>query len=154
MINLAKMLPAANIVRLAVPADGDCLLTELVAPLVAGEMVTDRDAFIVDLKNREAQCTTVVDDGLVAIPHARSNAVRRLGVTVGLVEEPGYVLHPDGVTLTRIFFCIAVPPFAPASHLPLLQKLAAFSRDRKRLQKLLSARTPAAGARCLHSFKG
>ena len=154
MLNVANLLPPAHIVRIADCDNTSELWTELVAPLVASDLVTDADQFIADLQRREEQCTTVVDDGLVAIPHARSDAVRRIGLTVGLAAEPGVALHPDGETLSRIFFCIAVPAFAPAAHLQLLQRLAAFSRDSKRLQKLLSARTPAAAARCIHSFKG
>ena len=154
MLNVANLLPASHVVRI-----GDCdkqedLWNALVAPLAADDLVTDKTQFIADLERREQQCTTVVDDGLVAIPHARSDAVRRLGFVVGLASEPGFALHPDGETLSRIFFCIAVPSFAPTAHLQLLQLLASFSRDGKRLQKLLSARTPAAAARCIHSFKG
>jgi mannitol/fructose-specific phosphotransferase system IIA component (Ntr-type) len=154
MLNVANLLPPAHVVRIAECGSPAELCSALVEPLVASDLVTDAEKFLADLQRREEQCTTVVDDGLVAIPHARSEAVRRLGLTVGLVAEPGVALHPDGTTMSRIFFCIAVPAFAPAAHLQLLQRLASFSRDSKRLQKLLSARTPAAAARCIHSFKG
>lgn len=130
------------------------ILELLVAPLVKDQIVTDEAAFLHDLEAREAQITTVMDNGVVAIPHARSHAVRRLGLAVGIAPEPGILFSPEPEVRTRLFFCIAVPSFAPAAHIPLLQSLAKFAREANRVEKILHSRTPGAAARYLATFRG
>lgn len=78
---------------------------------------------------------------LVALPHARSNAVRRLGLSVAIFNEG--ISYADGSESNcRLLFLIAIPAFAPTAHMPLLQHLAAFAHDAGRVQKLLEASTP------------
>jgi len=127
-------------------------LNALVAPLVKNDIVTDATQFLEDLEAREAQITTVMDNG-VALPHARSHAVRRLGLAVGLAPQ-GIQFNPESDVLSRLFFCIAVPSFAPTAHMPMLQTLAKFARDPKRVEKLLASKQPGIANRYLGSFKG
>lgn len=129
------------------------VLEKLIEPLVANNVVSDAAQFLADLEAREAQITTVMDHG-VALPHARSHAVRRLGLSVGITGPDGIQYNPENDSRSRLFFCIAVPSFAPTAHIPLLQTLAKFARDPKRIEKLLASKQPGIANRYLGSFKG
>ena len=129
------------------------ILEALVGTLEKDHILTDADAFIGDLEKREEEITTQVEAG-VAFPHARSSAVRRLALVVGIADEPGLVFNPDVSEPCRIFFLIAVPSLAPTAHLPLLQKLANFAHNPKQTKKLLNCDSTTQAVRCLKSFKG
>lgn len=130
------------------------MLEKLTAPLVADNVVTDAAQFVADLERREAQISTMMENG-VALPHARSHVVRRLGLTIGLTTPAGVHFNVEKPEETSyVFFCIAVPSFAPTAHIPLLQALAKFSRDPRRIEKLLSSQTAGVAVRYLSAFKG
>lgn len=151
-----KMKPFLNAQKVALGLTGATpreFLEALTKPLVKDGIVTDGERFVQDLESREKQLTTVMENG-VALPHARSPVVRRVGLTVGVVKGDGVRFDPDSDALVRIFFCIAVPTFAPTAHLPLLQAVAAFARDPKRLEKLAASKTPGAAVKQLTTFSG
>ncbi len=129
------------------------ILRALVRPLVQDGLVVDERSFINHLERREDEITTQLDRG-IAFPHARSEAARRLALVVGVTDEPGLVFNVEREDLCRVFFLIAVPSFAPTAHLPVLQFLANFAHQRPRVEKLLSAKTPAQLIRVLATFKG
>jgi mannitol/fructose-specific phosphotransferase system IIA component (Ntr-type) len=152
MMDLKALLPASNIILDLAAKQRHELLTVLVSPLVSKGVIKDQAQFIADLEQRESQITTQIETA-VALPHARSNAVRRLGLTVGIAPAPGIEYTPGAPELCRLFFLIAVPAFAPTAHLPLLQRLACFAHDRPRVEKLLASTSPARAARQLVMFK-
>lgn len=152
-MKLKPFLKADRIVLGLKDGSRSSVLGQLIEPLIAADIVSDGDAFLADLERREAEITTVMDNG-VAIPHARSHAVRSLGLVVGLAGEEGIHFHPDGEVCSHLFFCIAVPSFAPTAHIPMLQSLAHFARDPNRVSKILASGTAAAAARYLGSYKG
>jgi len=151
-MKLASFLAADRVVLNFTAASTRDTLEQLVAPLVKADIVADAKQFMADLLRREAEITTVMDNG-VALPHARSNAVRRLGLTVGIAAEPGIQYSPESPTRSRLFFCIAVPGYAPTAHIPLLQALAKFSREPSRVDKLLHSKSASVAARYLINFK-
>ena len=125
----------------------------LVAPLVTDGIVADADRFVKALERRERQITTQVECG-IAFPHARSGAVRRLALTVGLCGPEGVDFDGTDSGTLRLLFLIAVPSFAPTAHLPLLQRLANFAHEPARVARLLACNTPAKVVACLTRFKG
>lgn len=127
------------------------ILAALASPLVDEGVVTEMETFLDDLETREDQYTTQVASA-VALPHARSNAVRRLGCTVGITDEP-VTYNPVCELPCRVFFMIAVPAFAPTAHLPLLQHLAGFAHDAVRIEKLLTATSPAKAVQQIIRYK-
>lgn len=128
-------------------------MEKLISPLAKAGNITDPEVFLKDLQQRETEVTTVMDNG-VAIPHARSHVVKRLALVVGLLDEKGVRFNPDSDVESRLIFCISIPQFAPTSHLPLLQTLAKFSQDPKRVEKVLNYKTINGVIRFLSSFKG
>ena len=152
-MDLRKLLSSDNILLNLSATSQTGMLTQLIAPLVKSEAVAEEKTFLEDLLRREGEITTVIEHG-VAIPHARSLAVRRLSLVVGLTDENGVAFNPNSDINCSLFFCIAIPSFAPTSHLPLLQMLAAFAHNPKRLEKLIQCKTPRAVAKILCAFKG
>ncbi len=123
------------------------LFVALAAPLLADGIVTDGAAFVEALEARERQVTTRLEAG-IALPHARSPVVKRMGLVVATAPEPGIPFADDGAAC-RLFFCIAVPAAAPTAHLKLLQALAEFARNPARVQRLLAATMPSRVHRAL-----
>ncbi len=152
-MNLSTFLAADRIVLGLTAATPREVLEKLVDPMVKADIVSDPERFLADLERREAEITTVMENGVV-IPHARSNAVKRLGLCVGIASEPGIIFNPEAGVLSRLFFCIAVPAFAPTAHMPLLQRLAKFAREPQRVERLLKSKTASIGSRYLGSYKG
>jgi mannitol/fructose-specific phosphotransferase system IIA component (Ntr-type) len=151
-MNLRPFLKADRVVMQLAGDEPRSILECLIEPLIKDGTVTDGERFLDDLERREAQITTVMDNG-VAIPHARSHAVRSLGLVVGVTGEEGVLFDVDGDVRSQLFFCIAIPSFAPTAHIPMLQQLALFARDPARVEKILSAATPAVVARFLGAYK-
>ena len=135
------------------PGDRKSILEQLIQPLVDSDCISDTDLFIKDLEEREDQVTTVLENG-VAFPHARSTAVTRLCMTVGIAGEGGVVLNSGSDVKTPVFFCIGVPSRTPTAHMPILQTLANYVKDEKRLERLAACTTGSQVVRCLANYKG
>ena len=129
------------------------MFQQLIQPLVDDGLVTNAADFLVDLERRENEITTQLEHG-VAFPHARSMAVKRVALAIGIAPEPGIEFNPEATEPCRVFFLMAVPSFAPTAHFSLLRKLANFAHDEKQLAKFLVAKTPTQAIRCLTTFKG
>ncbi len=150
-MDIKSLLPSNHVVYNVAGQSRRDILRALSTPLVDDGVVTNVDAFLDDVENREEQYTTQVGTS-VALPHARSNVVRRLACTVGITQEP-VVYDPAAEQPCRLFFMIAVPAFAPTAHLPLLQHLASFAHDPERIDKLLQTSSAAKAARQIVRFK-
>jgi mannitol/fructose-specific phosphotransferase system IIA component (Ntr-type) len=152
MIDLKSLLPKSHFL-LHFNAKGQAAIFRALAqPLVDDGIVSDMDHFLADVAKREAQITTQICKE-IAMPHARSEAVRRLGITIGITDEPGIPYASGAKNKCRIFFMIAVPSFAPTAHLTLLQGLVHFANDKRRVEKILAAATPAQAATIITTFK-
>ena len=152
-VNLKAFMKPSRVVKGLYDAPQRDILSQLAKPLFEDGVILDAEQFIDDLERREAEITTVMDNG-VAFPHARSNAVKTLGLVVGLADENGIHSIPGSDVRSRLFFCIAVPAFLPTAHIGMLQALAKFARDQHRVEKILSSKTAAVASRYLASYKG
>jgi PTS system fructose-specific IIC component len=151
-MEIRQLLPREHVILGLHGADRRAILRALSAPLLQEQTVTDAEAFLDELETREEQITTQMTGG-VAFPHARSQAVGRLALTVGLAPAPGLAFGGSDRERCRVFFLIAVPPAAPTAHLPLLRYLSAFVRQNTQAARLLDARTPAQVVRLLAAAK-
>ena len=138
MIDLKTLVLPEHIINPITGENNREIFELLTAPLVASGIVTDAKVFVADLEERENKVTTQIETN-VAVPHARSKVVKRLGMTIGVAPEPGLNFDPDHETPCRLFFLMAIPSFAPTAHMPLLKKLAMFAHDHKRVEKLLES---------------
>ena len=150
-MDLKTLLPKEHIL-LNTPCQSRQELFEAVTvPLANSGIVSDAGAFVTALEAREQQVTTRVEPG-IAIPHARSPVVRRLGLVLATAPEPGIPFDPDGGRC-RLFLCIAVPANSPTAHLGLLQALAEFARNGTRVERLLAVTMPSRVFRVLAAVR-
>lgn len=150
-MKITTLLKPENVILELKAATQKEALEKLIEPFAANQVVNDTDKFLADLIRREAEISTVMENG-VAIPHARSTSVTRLGLVIGLTDEAGIQFNPDGEIESRLFFCIAIPLFAPSSHIPLLRTLAQFSKDPKRLERITKSKTKASVVKYLAAY--
>jgi mannitol/fructose-specific phosphotransferase system IIA component (Ntr-type) len=81
-MNLKKVL-SPNVVWVDLKADSkEGILKEMVDRLVEAGKITDRDAVLQAVQEREAKMSTGMQNG-VAIPHGKTDAVKSLVETMG-----------------------------------------------------------------------
>ena len=151
-MDIKTLLPSSHIVLNLEGDDRHSIWSALCQPLVKDDIVSDLETFVADLDRREQQITMQMEKVDVALPHARSNAVRRLGLTVGIADRP-LRYNSDAGPGCRMFFLIAIPAYAPTAHLPVLQHLAAFAQNAASVEKTLASKTPSKAARQIIAFK-
>ncbi|WP_053217864.1 PTS fructose transporter subunit IIABC [Virgibacillus senegalensis] len=118
----------------------DEVLDELINKLDANGLLTSPQAFKQKIIEREQESTTGIGMN-IAIPHGKSNAVKRPSVVFGR--------KPDGVdwnsmdgTAAKLIFLIAVPEEAEGNaHLKILQMLSRKLMDESFREQLLQVQT-------------
>jgi mannitol/fructose-specific phosphotransferase system IIA component (Ntr-type) len=137
------------------------LLTELLKPdrVVLPLAARDKSAAIAELtrylvdcsggayadvlgavEEREAVLSTGIGFG-VAIPHARSPAVKELTLVCGVSPVPVPYDSIDGEPV-RLFFLIVGPESSAGQHVKILSRIARLVRRENVREKLCEARTP------------
>jgi len=107
--------------------------------LVQAGAVEDIEQYLQDIKKREQQGTTGVGFG-VAIPHAKSAAVKRPALAMARLQEGVDVASLDG-TKADLVFLIAAPLHGEDVHLRALSKLARMLIHESFLASLRTAKT-------------
>ena len=92
------------------------------------------------IDERESVLSTGVGFG-VAIPHARSSAVRELAIVGGVAAEPVPYDSIDGEPV-RLFFLIVGPESSAGLHVKILSRIARLVRRDGVRRSLVEARTP------------
>lgn len=103
-------------------------------------IVADVEAYLRDVTEREKQGTTGVGFG-VAIPHAKSDAVKAAGLAMARTPQGIDVASLDG-TKADIFFLIAAPKDADKVYLQALSKLARLLMHENFRESLRNAKSP------------
>lgn len=105
----------------------------------AGKL-SDIEEYKKEVWKREEESTTGIGDG-IAIPHARSKAVKKPGLAAITVPSGVDYESLDGKP-AHLFFMIAVPESSGNLHLQALARLSGLLMDEKFRQKLMEAKTP------------
>ena len=92
------------------------------------------------VEERESVLSTGIGFG-VAIPHARSPAVRELAIIAGVSAEPVPYESIDGEPV-RLFFLIVGPESSAGLHVKILSRIARLVRRDEVRRHLVEARTP------------
>ena len=92
------------------------------------------------IEEREAVLSTGIGFG-VAIPHARSPAVRELTIVCGVSPVPIAYDSIDGEPV-RLFFLIVGPETSAGQHVKVLSRIARLVRREDLRQQLCAAATP------------
>jgi PTS system nitrogen regulatory IIA component len=98
------------------------------------------DEVLQAIEERESVLSTGVGFG-VAIPHARSSAVRELCIVSGVSAEPVPYDSIDGEPV-QLFFLIVGPESSAGLHVKILSRIARLVRRDGVRRDLIEARTP------------
>jgi mannitol/fructose-specific phosphotransferase system IIA component (Ntr-type) len=127
------------------------IITELLDTLSTQGKLVERDIALKDLLDREQTMSTAIPNG-IALPHAKTNAVRELTVTIG-IKKSGVDFDSALDDKTRIIILALAPPRKTKSlYRFLLSIITALSDDAFR-SKLLAAQTPKEIAELLRQYK-
>ncbi len=129
-----SILPEA--VATARPESAREVLTQL-SDLFAEVYQLDADAVLEGLEQREALGSTGFGRG-VAIPHCRSDAVKRPTMVLLKLEQPVDFKAADAIPVSLIFGLVS-PENAGATHLHALAAISRFVRDEARMGALSDA---------------
>lgn len=113
------------------------VLEELASQLDRAGKLSDKRAFTAAILERESQSTTGIGDG-IAIPHAKSSAVKSPAIAFGRATGGLDFESLDGQP-ANLFFMIAASEGANDDHLEALSRLATFLMDDKFRTNILAA---------------
>ena len=136
----ALLPPEAIIVRADVQAKEAAI--DLLAELhdQVGHL-SDKEAYERDVWKREGECVTAIGMGM-AVPHAKSDAVKQAGLAAITVPDGIDCRALDGQP-TRLLFMIAAPDDGDL-HLQILSSLMTLLVEEERRERLVQAATPEA----------
>jgi PTS system fructose-specific IIC component len=95
---------------------------ELIDVLYAQSRISDKAQFLADIQAREAQGNTGFEEG-IALPHAKSTAVIKPAVVIG-IHKQGIDYGADDGQPSKLFFMIASPDGGDNHHIEVLAELS------------------------------
>jgi mannitol/fructose-specific phosphotransferase system IIA component (Ntr-type) len=119
--------------------DKEAALEELVGILAAAGAVSDPDAVLRAVRQREEVLSTGIGGG-VAIPHGKSDGVGDLAMAAGIAAEPMEFAALDGQPV-RLFFLLVGPESAAGAHVKALSRISRLVRREDLRARLVSATT-------------
>ncbi len=122
------------------PASKDEAIDQLVDLMAAEGNVVDRARYAAAVREREAQFSTGLGDG-IAIPHAKTSAVSAPGLAAMTVPAGVDYDSADGEPATLLFL-IAAPEGEADTHLEVLSRLSTLLLDADFCASLRAAATP------------
>ncbi|MEZ9146368.1 fructose-specific PTS transporter subunit EIIC [Vibrio sp. 10N.286.52.C3] len=112
-----------NLIKLSLSANSkEDVFKELIEVLYAQGRISDKAQFLTDIKAREEQGNTGFEEG-IALPHAKSTAVIKPAVVIG-VHQQGIEYGADDGQPSKLFFMIASPDGGDNHHIEVLAELS------------------------------
>jgi mannitol/fructose-specific phosphotransferase system IIA component (Ntr-type) len=142
------LLPALVVFR-SEPASKIAALRQITEHLTQAGAVTDAEACLTAIQDRERLMTTGIGKG-VALPHAFTPAAPATVIGYLRVDE-GVDYDAVDEKLVRHLFCILGPPAAQGRHLKILARLARLLNSQACIQALAAAPTPEAVVEAIRS---
>lgn len=103
------------------------------------DLISNKEIFLKEILERERAGTTGIGMG-VAIPHARTEVVKDIVVSVALLKNPVDFNSLDGEKV-RIVILVGVPKGESKKYLELLSSLSRIFRDKKIRESILESTT-------------
>ena len=116
------------------------ILQELVSLLEKTNQVTDREEFLKVIREREELGSTGIGYN-IAIPHARSSAIKSLAGAFGISKE-GVDFDALDKEPVHLFFLLGAPQKASGNYLKALAVISRFLRRKKARQDLMKVKIP------------
>jgi len=120
-------------------ADKEEAFEELVDLLVQTGGVTDREAALAALRNREQMGSTCVGGG-VAVPHGKDETIRALVASVGLSQKGIAFGGADGKP-AKVVFLLLAQANSPGPHVQALATFAQLTQSPDFTRKMLEAKS-------------
>ncbi|OBT19890.1 PTS fructose transporter subunit IIC [Vibrio tasmaniensis] len=112
-----------DLIKLSLNANSkEDVFKELIDVLYAQGRISDKAQFLADIKAREEQGNTGFEEG-IALPHAKSSAVIKPAVVIG-VHQQGIEYGADDGQPSKLFFMIASPDGGDNHHIEVLAELS------------------------------
>lgn len=102
--------------------------------------VSDRETALAAVLEREEKMSTGMKHG-IAIPHAKTDAVRELVACIAIAEQPVDFESLDGKP-SRIFICTLSPTSRSGPHIQFLAEVSKILADESRRSLILAAQKP------------
>lgn len=150
-MNLSELIKEEGIVLDLKCENKNNVLLELVKLHKKLDNISDIEKFMADIISREQQSSTGIEEG-IAIPHAKSKYVEKIGVTIIRTKE-GIEYGALDDKKSNIFFMIAAPEGANNSHIEVLKQLSLMLIDEEIIEKLNLAKTPNEMYKIINSYE-
>lgn len=112
-----------DLIKLSLSANSkEDVFKELIDVLYTQGRISDKVQFLADIKEREEQGNTGFEEG-IALPHAKSSAVIKPAVVIG-VHQQGIEYGADDGQPSKLFFMIASPDGGDDHHIEVLAELS------------------------------
>ncbi len=118
----------------------DEVIEELVELLVESCNVSDADTILNAVLSREREGSTGLEKG-VAIPHAKSDAVNKLCIAIGISKDGVDFEALDGKS-SHLFFLMVAPTNESGPHVQAIAKIVKMIKIDRFRSKLLKAKQP------------
>lgn len=141
-MRISELLQKESIAIGKKPRNKNAAIDQLVELLAKSGNLKDKGKFKQAILEREKLSTTGIGEG-IAIPHGKSNAVKRAALAAMVVPEGVDFESADGQD-AHLLFMIAVPENGADLHLEVLERLAAMLMDEDFRKKLIEAKHPSA----------
>jgi PTS system nitrogen regulatory IIA component len=129
----------------------EIIINELLDMLAAQGKLLDRDTALKDLLDREQTMSTAIPNG-IAIPHAKTNAVKELTIAIG-IKRSGLDFDSPLDDKARIIILALAPPDKSKPLYEFLIAITATLNDDTLRSKILTAKTPEKITKLLRQYK-
>lgn len=131
-----------NVVKINLESNSkDDIIKELLAILKDNNLIEDVDLAYHDVMEREAKMSTGIQHG-VAIPHAKTKAVKQLTACIGLKKEGIDFNALDGEK-SNIFIMTLSPSDHIGPHVQFLAEVSRIIKTEEARNSILASETPA-----------
>lgn len=137
-----------EVVKVPLTADTkESVLEELVYILKEADKVADERKALAAIIEREQRGSTGLENG-VAVPHAKTDTVRRLTIAIGISPKGVEFEALDGKP-SHLFFLMLAPPDQSGPHIEALAEIARITRSRAFCDAMINANSSDAVVRLL-----
>ena len=131
---------SSEVVKVPLTADNKpAVIRELVQILKDSGKIDDFDHVLEAIHKREEKGSTGLERG-IAVPHAKTDAVKSLTVAIGISPEGIEFGSLDGKP-SQLFFLMLAPPNQSGPHIEALAEIAKLSRSAAFIRTLINARS-------------
>ncbi|MFA0688938.1 fructose-specific PTS transporter subunit EIIC [Vibrio splendidus] len=137
-----------DLIKLSLSANSkEDVFKELIDVLYAQGRISDKAQFLADIKAREEQGNTGFEEG-IALPHAKSTAVIKPAVVIG-VHQQGIEYGADDGQPSKLFFMIASPDGGDNHHIEVLAELSSKLIEEGFIESFMNAQSEQAALELL-----